>query len=817
VTGSQSGGTLCQFCGEEIGGEGSYCSRGCERVDETLGSQAAGDTSADTIEHPSPKSVKTQSEAPDSDRTRTHLRVEGMYSTTCEAFLEARAADLEGVHTADASYVSETIRIVHEADSVSIDELCDHLSVLGYDATPRSDVPVDSAARTSDRQFDSLLGYRYVAGVVFGSFMLLTYVTVIYPAQIAALLGGAGAFGGTSGGLAAGARLALLLPYLGLTGVVLFFTGSPLLRGAYVSLKMRQPTTELLVSMVVVAAYVYSAVAILLGRIDVFFDLTIVVAAGVVAAMFYESLVKQRAVDQLTDLTLADLDEASRLQDDETTVTVAVDDLEVGDHILVRQGERIPVDGILVGDRCTVDESVVTGESLPVRKTAGDDLLGGSVVTEDAAVVEVTDESTSTVEAIVESVWDLQSLDHGVQRRANRLAARAIPIVTLLIVSVAVGAIFQGRSLPVAFLIALTAVIALTPWALGLATPLSVATSIEEASQHGLVVFDETVFERLRAIDTIVFDKTGTLTTGTLQVVASDAPNEDLEAAAALESRGVHPAATAIASTFGSDGESAVPVTTDDGASDGATARTIESFTNHDLGVSGQVDGDEMLVGDRRLFEEQEWTIDADISQRIDDAADRGHLPVVVGRDGTATGVITLGDEPRQDWRTTLERLSDRGHSIVVLTGDDTATASRFTHPAVDHVFSGVSPEGKTATIHLLQRDGDVAMVGDGTNDAPALAKADLGLSLGSGTVIASDAADIAIVDAGLTAVETVFDLADAANSRVRQNNGLAFVYNSLAIPLAAIGLLNPILAMAAALTTGALIGLNSSRDLVSG
>jgi heavy metal translocating P-type ATPase len=741
-----------------------------------------------------------------------------MYSTTCEAFLETRATALEGVHAADASYVSETIRIVHDADSIGIDELCDHLSGLGYEAMPRSDAPVDSAAVANDRQFDSLLGYRYVAGVVFGAFMLLPYVTVIYPAQIAALLGasGAGSFAGGSGSLAAGTRLALLPPYMGLTGVVLFFTGTPLLRGAYVSLKMRQPTTELLVSLTVVAAYVYSTVAILLGRIDVFFDLTIIVAAGVVAAMFYESLVKQRAVDRLTDLTLADLDEASRLEDDGTTTTVAIEDLGVEDHILVRQGERVPVDGTLIEDSCTVDESVVTGESLPVRKTPGEDILGGSVVTDDAAVVEVTDRTRSTVDTIVESVWDLQSLEHGVQRRANRLAGQAIPVVALLAGSAAVGAVILGRGIAAAILSTLTVVIALSPWALGLATPLSVATSIDEASQHGLVVFDETVFERLRDIDTIVFDKTGTLTTGAMQVLASDAPAEDLEAAVALEQRGVHPAATAIRSAFDAGSEASDNGDPDADTQGSDAGPTVGSFKNLDLGVSGQVDGDDVLVGDRRLFTERGWSISSDISERIADTRDSGQLPVVVGRNGAATGLIRLGDEPREDWRETLERLGERGHDIVVLTGDDSAATTPFTHPAVDHVFTGVPPEGKTATIRRLQGDGDIAMVGDGTNDAPALAQADLGISLGSGTVIASDAADIAIVEEDLTTIESAFDLATAAESRVKQNNGLAFVYNILAIPLAMTGLLNPILAMAAVLTTGVLIGLNSSRNLVS-
>ncbi|AAV44611.1 MULTISPECIES: heavy metal translocating P-type ATPase [Halobacteriales] len=759
---------------------------------------------------------------------RAFFQVDGMHCATCEAFLESVAEDCEGVVDVAASYVTETVRITYDPDRVSKETLCDTLSTLGYSATLRAggsdDTPtIIGQSRRSDepneRGIDEVLGFRYAAGVIFGTFMLLPYAVLLYPAQLSSFFGeGTLDMYASTSGIGGGDGLLILPLFLVLTGVVLVFTGLPLLQGAYVSLKMRQPNTDFLVAITVVSAYVYSTIAFLLGRLDVFYDLTIVVAASVVAAIFYESLSKQRAMDRLTNLTISHVTEARRYGADGTTM-VDVHSLEPGERVLVREGERIPVDGVLAESECTVDEAIVTGESLPVSKQAGDEVVGGAVVTNGAAVLTVSDGTTSSIDRLVTSVWNLQSGDHGVQRQADKLASVIIPVVVGGAVLAGLGSLLVGTGIPVAVLTALVVLLVGCPWALGLATPLSVATSIEQAVERGIVIFDETVFERLRNVDVVVFDKTGTLTTGQMDVLEVDAPSDLLETVAALEQRASHPAADAIVNTFAQRNQEGDRSRADGGVADGSDheyAADITEFTSHATGVEGVVEDTRVLVGNLDLFAELGWSVSEQIETRAAEARTAGHLPVVVGRDGHAEGVVVVGDEPRAGWDDTLTQLNDRDIEIVVLTGDDEAATDFLdSHPAVDHVFAGVPPAGKTATIRRLQSRGQVTMVGDGTNDAPALATADLGISLGGGTALASDAADISIVDDDLAAVETTFDLADAARRRVKQNNGLALLYNGVTMPLAATGLLNPVFAMGAVVATGGLLAANSFRDLL--
>lgn len=818
----------CDVCHQPIAGDsitgdsdGLFCSTGCRDIHRLL-----GDT--DTTDSPATE-LDTDRSLPDGV-TRTFFRIDGMYSSTCEAYLEHIADTQSGVVAAEASYVTETIRVDHDADTVSADDLRDALSRTGYTAFLRSDASADGDAsgtrrsREADgirkRRSDEVLGLRYATGIVFGAFLMVPYVAIMYPAHLAPYLDAAfldafeGAFqlSGSSGFL-------FLRIYFVLTAIVLFFTGMPVLRGAYISLKMRRPTTDLLVAVTVVSAFCYGTGAVLLGDNNIFYDLTLVVAAVVSGVSFYETSIKQRALERLTELTVSQVDSARRLDDGDDVTEVSVDSLAPGDRILVREGERIPVDGTLVGDDCSVKEAVVTGEALPVAKRTGDEIIGGAVVTDGAAIVEVGDPVTSSVDRITDSLWSIQSADHGIQRRADELAYRLVVLVAVVAVAVGVWTVASGGPLSAGVMGVLLALLVASPWALGLATPLSVATSIRDAMERGIVVLDDTIFERLRDIDVVVFDKTGTLTTGEMEVVDVDASDEALGDAAALERHAAHPAAAAIVSAVKSKAGDAEAAQTDGGRVDdsGTTpaGRDVRDFQTHATGVSGTVDGRDVLVGNLDLFAERGWTVTSGIQAKAREARGFGRLPVVIGRDGRADGTVVVGDNPRQGWLDTVTGLHERGIEVAVLTGDDEEATDFFAEQdAVSYVFADVSPEGKTEAIRRFQRDRRVAMVGDGTNDAPALAQADLGISLGSGTALAADAADIAIVDDDLSLVETTFELARAARLRVRQNVGLALAYNAIAIPVALVGLFNPVTAAIAVAVCGGLLAANSSRDL---
>jgi Cu2+-exporting ATPase len=735
-----------------------------------------------------------------------------MHCATCETFIESQAATHEAVSGVDASYITDTVRVDHDPDSLGEDDLRGTLTGLGYRAYARDD-PLGK------RQAEDQTLMRLIVGIVFGMMVMLNYVAVIYPTYF-------------SNGLYYPAETAEFLEemitstsaeyfYLTLgllTSIVLFYTGGPILKGAYVSLRARQPNMDLLVALAASAAWAYSTLAIFLPAEHIYYDVTVGIIVVVTAGSYYENKIKREATDRLAGLTEAQVENATRYAPDGSTTTVSVDALEAGQRVLVREGERVPVDGTVRDGKGTVDEAVVTGESLPVPKRAGDEVVGGSLLKEGSLVVTVGDGATSSVGRITDVVWDLQSANHGIQQLADRLATIFVPVVLVLAGAVGVLNLLLGASFGTTLLVALTVLIVSCPCALGLATPLAIATSIREALERGIVVFDETIFERLRDVDIVIFDKTGTITTGEMQLLDREGPEHLFDKAALLEARTSHPIATAITEAFDpgpatTDGGAAKPrETTDDPP---AGRQRVESFESYATGVGGTVDGTEMLVGHPDLFKEQGWKLPAHVESPVAQAREAGNVPVVVGSEGTAAGVAVVGDNPREEWEETLTALGEETE-VAILTGDDQRAAESVgDHPAVDHVFAGVPPEAKAETVAQLGADRQTVMVGDGTNDAPALATADLGIALGGGTALAADAADVAIVTDDLATLETVFELSGAANARVKQNIGWAFLYNGVAIPLAVLGLINPLFAAVAMATSSALVVTNSARPLL--
>jgi len=788
-----------------------FCCPGCRQVHATL--EGRESPSADATPEEIRETLGDRRETPEGYDT-TFLRVDGMHCATCEAFVESQASG-DRVGAVDASYITDTVRVDHHP-ALEVATLKERLTGLGYRAYDRDD-PLGKR-RAED---DILLGL--VVGALFGMMVMLNYVAIIYPtyfenglyypAETAAFLGE----------MIAGTSATYFFLVVGLlSGIVLFYTGGPILKGAYVSLRTRQPNMDLLVGLAATSAWVYSTLAVLAGVEHVYYDVTVGIVLVVTAGSYYENRIKREATDRLADLTESQVEEARRYAPDGSTTTVAVEELAAGDRVLVREGERVPVDGTVREGEATVDEAVVTGESLPVPKEPGADAVGGSLIQEGSLVVEVGDGATSSVDRITDMVWNLQSADHGIQQLADRLATVFVPLVLVLAAVVGLLQFALGGGFVAGLLVALTVLIVSCPCALGLATPLAIASSVREALERGIVVFDETIFERLRDVDVVVFDKTGTLTTGEMRVVDSRGPDAAFERAALLEERSSHPIAAAIAAEFGTTGRAAADGGVADrtgSAADGeprGPAGRVSGFESYATGVGGTVDGKRLLVGHPDLFAGRGWSVPEDLEAAVDDARESGNVPVLVGEDGTAGGVVVVGDDPREGWADALSDLGERGVEIAVLTGDDERAAAAFgEHPAIDHVFAGVPPEGKAETVRRLGDGRSTVMVGDGTNDAPALAAADLGIALGSGTALAADAADVAIVTDDLPSLETVFDLAAAARGRIRQNIGWAFLYNAVAIPLAVVGLINPLFAAVAMGASSLLVVTNSARSLL--
>ena len=762
--------------------DGRFCCRGCLEVQRALGD--VEDEEADAIED------ALENEGPDLEAVEgetAFFAVDGMHCATCEAFIEGRATTVDGIYAAEASYASDAVRLIYDPDVVDEGELPTVLSGFGYTARERG-------ADDDSEPPEAALVKFLAGGGMFGMMVMLWYVLFLYPTY----------FGydpivefGTYD------RLYIFTQIWLFTSFVLFYTGYPILRGAYVSLKAGMPNMDLLVSVAALAAYAYSTLAMFAGRTDLYFDVSVAIILVVTGGTYYEGVVKRRAAGLLSELTESQVEEARRADDGDT---VPVEEIEPGERLLVRAGERVPLDGTVLEGEAAVDESLVTGESLPVEKEPGQPVRGGTVVTDAPLVVEVGENAESTLDRLIELLWTIQSSRPGVQRLADKLATIFVPLVLTLATIVTVWLLITGANVTTALLVGLTVLIVSCPCALGLATPLAIASGVQSAARRGIVVAAETIFEDAPEVDVVALDKTGTLTKGSMSVEgvfvddADDSadPDQVLRRGAAVERLSEHPIGAAIAEH--------APETSAD--------VDVDGFERDRRGVAGVVDGDRVTVGHPDLLRERGLSISETLEDRIAAARTDGDVPVVVGWGSRTRGVIVVGDAPREEWKDAVETLSV-GREIVVITGDEGAAADRFRDvEGVDEVFAGVPPEAKAETVRRLRSRGTVAMVGDGSNDAPALAAADVGIALGSGTKLATDAADAVIITDDLGSVAETFEIAGGTHSRIRQNLGWAFVYNGIAIPLAITGLLNPFLAAVAMATSSTLVVLNSSRSL---
>jgi len=760
----------------EDGVYGTFCCRGCLEIARTLDGKTEQSVG-------SPADVRDSLDAdrtsrPDTEGDTAFLAVDGMHCTTCEAFLEATVTDRDGVVAADANYASELMKVEYDPDAVSPEEVPDIVSGLGYDANR-----IDETTSTDGKGTP----WRAVIGGISAMVAMPWYLT-LYPTYL-------GLVPAPKAGIA---PLALAIIWAA-ASVLLFYTGVPILRSAYVSLRSGYPNMDLLIALAAGGAYLYSVVVVLLGGIEVYFDITIVVVLVVTLGNHYEERIKRSAVRSIADLTEERVDEARR-REEAGTEWVPVDELGGADEVVVKPGERVPADGHVVEGTAAVDESIVTGESRPVQQSVGDEVVGGSVVTDSPLVVEVAESGESTIDRLVTLLWSIQSARPGAQRVADRLATVFVPVVVLLAGAAFVWQLVGGTAFSTALVTGLSVLIVACPCALGLATPLAVAAGVRAALEQGIVMTNESVFETATDVDVVLFDKTGTLTTGEMHLV-DPGDRRARRYAAAVEQYANHPVADAI---------------TDHTAPPDVEVSEFEQYPGR--GVGADVHGSPVLVGDPSLFEDHDWTVTDDIGDQVRDARADGNVPIVVGWNGRAESVIVAGDQPRENWSMVVEALAEEGRRIMVVTGDDEAATTPFRdHPDISEVFADVPPEAKSELVDRLWVDDTVAMVGDGTNDAPALASADLGVALESGTALAADAADVVVTTDDLTSLPAVFETTAVTSRRIRQNLGWAFLYNGIAIPVAMAGLLNPLVAAVAMGLSSLLVVGNSARSFPMG
>ncbi|WP_061018080.1 heavy metal translocating P-type ATPase, partial [Microbacterium sp. CCH5-D1] len=566
-------------------------------------------------------------------------------------------------------------------------------------------------------------------------------------------------------------------------GTVMYvWGGAPFLTGAVGELRARKPGMMLLIALAITVAFLASwgaSIGLLHHELDFWWELALLIVI-----MLLGHWIEMRSLAQTTSAldSLAALlpDEAEKV-DGDTTVTVAPADLQVGDVVVVRPGGRVPADGRIVQGSASMDESMITGESRPVRRSDGDPVIAGTVATDSGVRVEITAIGEDTALAGIQKlVTEAQSSSSRAQRLADKaagwlfwfaLGAAAITAIVWTLVGQPEAAVIRT----------ITVLVIACPHALGLAIPLVVSIATERAARGGVLIKDRLALESMRTVDTILFDKTGTLTKGTPAVTAIDpvtgADADQLLAwAAAAEADSEHPLARAIVNAA-KEKNLTVPRSTD-----------FESSPA--VGVRARVDGHVVQVGGPYMLE-QEHAVELPVA---DEWRGEGAIILHVLVDGQVTGALRLADEIRSESRHAVDALHERGVQVVMITGDaDAVAASVAGELGIDRYFAGVRPEDKASKVKELQHEGrKVAMVGDGVNDAPALAQADVGIAIGAGTDVAIASAGVILASDDPRSVISVIELSRASYRKMKQNLWWAAGYNLLSVPLAA-GVLAPV------------------------
>ncbi|MET0933083.1 MAG: cation-translocating P-type ATPase [Mycetocola sp.] len=721
------------------------------------------------------------------------LEISGMTCASCVARVEKRLGRLDGV-VAEVNLATEKASVRYP-DAVSIDDLVAAVESAGYVAALAPEKRVE-ASEPPARESDPLRTRLLVSALLSLPVVVLAMVPAWQFPNWQWL------------------SLTLAAP-------VVIWGGYPFHRATWLNLRHGSLTMDTLITMGTGAAFLWSLWALFFGSAgmpgmthefrlftpdaDAASAIYLEVAAGVTVFLLLGRYLEQRskrtagqALRALLELGAKDVTVLRHGASLETTIPI--DDLVVGDLFVVRPGESIATDGVVESGFAAVDESMLTGESLPVDVTAGDSVTGATIAGGGRLVVRATRVGSDTQLAQMARLVEAAQLGKGrVQRLADRISAIFVPVVIALAAAVLAAWVLTGNPVSSGFTAAVAVLIIACPCALGLATPVALLVGTSRGAQSGILITGPEALERARGIDMIVLDKTGTVTTGVMTltgVTATDATA--LIRAASLEAHSEHPIARALVTGAGPD-----------------PLLTVTGFASASgLGVSGTVDGVSVVVGRPRFAAEHGCAMPAVLADAVSTAEDSGATVVVAGWGGEVRGVFAVSDEVKPGARAAVDRLRRQGLTPILLTGDNERAAHRVAaEVGIDRVIAGVLPEQKVDEVRRLQEAGHrVAMVGDGVNDAAALATADLGLAMGTGTDAAMSAADITLVRAELGAVADAVALSRRTLGTIHGNLFWAFAYNVAALPLAAFGLLNPMVAGAAMAFSSLFVVGNSLR-----
>jgi heavy metal translocating P-type ATPase len=712
------------------------------------------------------------------------LAVEGMWCSSCAWLIEKAVGAVPGVQRVRVLYASDTARISYRPELVSPEQITASIHHLGYSTARRS-----GEVEAGSREGTSLLLRMGVALFAMMNVMMFSYVlyfgyVIELPDEVRSLF-------------------PLIL--LGFATPVVFWCGAPIHTKALRSMLAGIPTMEVLFSMGIGASYLYSVYSLLTGGTHYYFDTSVSLTALLLVGKYIELSAKQRTSESIRRLYEM-LPKKVRIKAPEGERLVSIQKLSPGDRFVVKSGEKIPADGLVLEGRGIVDESLLTGESKPVEKVQGDELAASSMLTNGVLEVAATRIGGHTMVATLISLVE-QALagKSDLEQTVDRITRYFIPAVVVLALSVGGILWFEGASAESVLLRFIAVLVIACPCALGMATPLAVAAGIGHAARRGILIRNGAALQKAAGVDTMVFDKTGTLTEGKFTLLGSRVPGMSeeraLSLAASLEQGSNHPIARAFMEAAALRGMR-------------PDAATIDEIPEG-RGIVGKIGAVRVAMGTAELVRASGYSLSGETRELTERETASGHTIVYMGATGmTEAGYFVLGDSLRASAPESVARLQRMGLSVLLLSGDMAGTTAVIARRAGIPEFSaGVGPVEKIESVKQLQfRKRRVGMVGDGVNDAPALAQSDLGIAMGTGTDIAMESAPVTLLRSDLTLVPEAILIARRSVRVIHQNLAWAFMYNSAGIVLAVLGLLNPFMAAVAMLASSISVALNSMR-----
>lgn len=704
------------------------------------------------------------------------LKLGGMHCPSCLLSIEKVIQRTEGVVSTSSNFESEQTTVVYDPQVVTPAKIVERVKRIGYSASVSTPVQAfyDQAAAASDEQIHDTFTRLVIAIILSVPVLLISMVLMPTEKDFKPWL----------------AWIQLLL-----SGAVLLGPGNRILRGAWGALKNRAADMNVLIAVGTSAAFVYSTAIAVAPRFfhhigimsHVYFETTAVIISLVLVGKYLETRAKRHTSDAIRKLLRLQPKTARVLRDGEE-VSIPSDQVVVGDLVIVRPGEMVPVDGAITEGYSAVDESMITGESMPVEKQVGDFVTGGTFNKTGRFSFTAEKVGAETMlSQIIEMVRRAQHSKAPIQKLADVVAGYFVPVVICIaLATLALWILFGPSVLKVTLGIQcfVSVLIIACPCSLGLATPTAVSVGMGRGAQKGILIRDSEVLERAGKLTSVFLDKTGTLTKGD-PVVTDVIPLEGnsrqlvLEVAAAVERHSEHPLGQAVVALAEGEG---IPM-----------AEVADFAAIPGGGVSATLNGVNVMVGSLRLAQSEGVPTEA-LEGTASDLQSQGKTVVVVTANGQPTGLIALSDTVKPTARKAIDRLKELGLRVALITGDNTQSATAIAAQlGIDTVIAEVLPGDKAAKVREAQSHGEVvAMVGDGVNDAPALAQADIGIAIGSGTDVATETAGMILISDDLTNVAQAIALSRATLANIRQNLFFAFIYNTLGIPIAA-GLLYPI------------------------